>query len=101
MDSIVKNANGKPMAFLGPSGILVNSKGRTLGRMGKDGTTYYNANGAKKADPPVQQNDQRGYEHGGMNMDSTHQGMGGNHGGMDTIHRGMNHGKKGTHKGNN
>ena len=46
MDSIVKNANGKPMAFLLPGGILVNSKGRTLGRMGKDGTTYYNANGA-------------------------------------------------------
>lgn len=46
MDSIVKNANGKPMAFLKPGGILVNSKGKTLGRMGKDGTTYYNANGA-------------------------------------------------------
>ena len=40
MDSIVKNANGKLMAFLLPGGILVNSKGRTLGRMGKDGTTY-------------------------------------------------------------
>jgi hypothetical protein len=46
MDSIVKNANGKPMAFLKPGGVLVNSKGRTLGRMGKDGKTYYNANGA-------------------------------------------------------
>lgn len=46
MDSIVKNANGKPMAFLKSGGILVNSKGRTLGRMGKDGKTYYNANGA-------------------------------------------------------
>lgn len=45
MDSIVKNANGKPMAFLKPGGVLVNSKGRTLGRMGKDGKTYYNANG--------------------------------------------------------
>ena len=60
-----------------------------------------NANGAKKADPPVQQNDQRGDEHGGMYMDSTHQGMGGDHRGMDTIHRGMNHGKKGMPKGNN
>ena len=46
MDSIVKNANGKPMAFLKSGGALVNSKGRTLGRMGKDGKTYYNANGA-------------------------------------------------------
>lgn len=46
MDSIVKNANGKPMAFLKPGGILVNSKGKTLGKMGKDGLTYYNANGA-------------------------------------------------------
>ena len=46
MDSIVKNANGKPMAFLKSGGVLVNSKGRTLGRMGKDGKTYYNANGA-------------------------------------------------------
>jgi hypothetical protein len=46
MDSIVKNANGKPMAFLKPGGVLVNSKGRTLGRMGKDGKTYYNAKGA-------------------------------------------------------
>jgi YHS domain-containing protein len=46
MDSIVKNANGKPMAFLKSGGVLVNSKGRTLGRMGKDGSTYYNAEGA-------------------------------------------------------
>jgi YHS domain-containing protein len=46
MDSIVKNANGKPMAFLKSGGVLVNSKGKTLGRMGKDGKTYYNANGA-------------------------------------------------------
>ena len=45
MDSIVKNANGKPMAFLKPGGVLVNSKGRTLGRMGKDGKTFYNAEG--------------------------------------------------------
>ena len=45
MDSVVKNANGKPMAFLKPGGILVSSKGKTLGRMGKDGKTYYNADG--------------------------------------------------------
>ena len=46
MDSIVKNANGKPMAFLKSGGVLVNSKGKTLGKMGKDGNTYYNADGA-------------------------------------------------------
>ena len=37
MDSIVKNANGKPIAFLKSGGVLVNSKGKILGRMGKDG----------------------------------------------------------------
>ena len=46
MDSIVKNANGKPIAFLKSGGVLVNSKGKILGRMGKDGLTYYNAEGA-------------------------------------------------------
>ncbi len=46
MDSVVKNANGKPMAFLKPGGVLVNAKGKTLGRVGKDGLTYYNADGA-------------------------------------------------------
>lgn len=45
MDSIVKNANGKPMAFLKSGGILVNSKGKTLGKLGKDGQTFYNAEG--------------------------------------------------------
>ena len=46
MDSVVKNANGEPMAFLKTGGVLVNSKGKTLGKMGKDGKTYYNAKGA-------------------------------------------------------
>lgn len=46
MDSIVKNANDKPMAFVKQGGVLVNSKGKTLGKMGKDGKTYYNAGGA-------------------------------------------------------
>ncbi len=45
MDSVVKNANGKPMAFLKSGGILVSSKGKTLGKMGKDGRTFYNAQG--------------------------------------------------------
>ena len=45
-DSIVKNATGKPIAFLKSGGILVDSKGKTLGKMGKDGKTFYNADGA-------------------------------------------------------
>ena len=45
MDSIVKNGNGKPMAFLKSGGVLVNSKGKILGRMAKDGKSYYNADG--------------------------------------------------------
>lgn len=45
-DSIVRNANGRKIAFVKEGGILVNAKGETLGKMGKDGNTYYNADGA-------------------------------------------------------
>ena len=44
-DSIVKNAQGKKIAFLKSGGVLVDVKGRTIGKMGKDGQTFYNANG--------------------------------------------------------
>ncbi|MBK9488832.1 MAG: hypothetical protein IPO07_08560 [Haliscomenobacter sp.] len=44
-DSIVKNAQGKKIAFVRPGGILVDENGKTLGQMGKDGKTYYDANG--------------------------------------------------------
>lgn len=44
-DSIVKNAQGKKIAFVKSGGILVDANGKTLGRMGKDGTTYYNYEG--------------------------------------------------------
>ena len=44
-DSIVKNAKGKDIAFLKSGGVLVDAKGKTIGRMGKDGKTFYNANG--------------------------------------------------------
>ncbi len=45
LDSIVKNAKGKPIAFLKSGGVLVDAKGKTLGRIGKDGQTFYNAEG--------------------------------------------------------
>lgn len=44
-DSIIKNAQGKKIAFVKPSGVVVDAKGKTIGRMSKDGTTYYNADG--------------------------------------------------------
>lgn len=44
-DSIVKNAQGKKIAFVRQGGILVDANGKTLGRMGKDGKTYYKENG--------------------------------------------------------
>ena len=44
-DSIVKNAQGKKVAFVRQGGILVDVNGKTLGHMGKDGKTYYNENG--------------------------------------------------------
>lgn len=44
-DSIVKNAQGKKIAFLKSGGVLVDAKGKTIGKMGKDGQTFYNAEG--------------------------------------------------------
>lgn len=45
-DQIVKDANGQKLAFVDGQGNLVDAKtGRKMGRMGKDGKTYYNANG--------------------------------------------------------
>ena len=44
-DSIVSNAKGKKIAFLKSGGVLVDAKGKTMGKMGKDGQTFYNANG--------------------------------------------------------
>ena len=45
-DSILRNAKGKKIAFVKQGGILVDAKGNTLGKMSKDGNTYYNADGA-------------------------------------------------------
>lgn len=44
-DSIVRDAKGKKIAFLKSGGILVDAKGKNLGKMGKDGNTFYNADG--------------------------------------------------------
>ena len=44
-DSIVKNAKGKKIAFLRQGGILEDANGKKLGQVGKDGRTYYDANG--------------------------------------------------------
>ena len=44
-DSIVKNAQGKQIAFLESGGVLVDTNGKILGRVGKDGQTFYNTEG--------------------------------------------------------
>lgn len=45
-EGIIKNANGEKVAFVDGQGNLVDAKtGMKMGRMGKDGKTYYNANG--------------------------------------------------------
>lgn len=44
-DSIIKNAKGKKIAFLRPGGALEDANGKIIGQMGKDGRTYYSANG--------------------------------------------------------
>ena len=44
-DSILTNAKGKKIAFLKSGGTLVYVNGKTIGKMGKDGQTFYNAEG--------------------------------------------------------
>lgn len=45
-DQIIKDAHGKKIAFVDGQGNLVDAKtGRKMGRMGKDGKTYDDANG--------------------------------------------------------
>lgn len=45
-DQIIKDAVGKKMAFVDGQGNLVDARtGKKMGRMGKDGKTYRNANG--------------------------------------------------------
>lgn len=45
-NQIIKDAKGKKIAFMDGQGNLVDSKtGKKMGRMGKDGKTYYDADG--------------------------------------------------------
>ena len=45
-DRMIMDANGKKIAFVDGQGNLVDAKtGKKMGRMGKDGKTYMNANG--------------------------------------------------------
>lgn len=45
-EGIIKNANGRKIAFVDGQGNLVDEKtGIKMGKMGKDGKTYYNAEG--------------------------------------------------------
>lgn len=45
-DQIVKDSQGRKIAFIDGQGNLVDAKtNRKLGRMGKDGKTYFNADG--------------------------------------------------------
>ncbi|PWK17180.1 hypothetical protein LV89_04466 [Arcicella aurantiaca] len=45
-EGIIKNADGQKIAFMDGQGNLVDAKtGMKMGKMGKDGKTYYNAKG--------------------------------------------------------
>ena len=45
-DKIIQDAQGKKIAFVDGQGNLVDAKtGKKMGRIGKDGKTYYNAEG--------------------------------------------------------
>lgn len=56
-DRIIKNSKGEKMAFIDNQGNLIDAKtNKKLGRMGKDGRTYYNAAGQLAL--TVKENDQ-------------------------------------------
>ncbi len=45
-DRVIKDTNGQKIAFVDGQGNLVDAKtGKKMGRIGKNGTTYYGANG--------------------------------------------------------
>lgn len=43
---LIKDANGKKVAFLNANGTVSDANGKNMGHLGKDGKTYYDANGA-------------------------------------------------------
>ncbi len=44
-EGLIKDANGQKIAFVNTNGSLLDVNGKNLGKMGKDGKTYYDANG--------------------------------------------------------
>ena len=44
-ENIIKNSKGEKLAFIDATGTLVDNNGKSMGKLGKDGKTYYNANG--------------------------------------------------------
>jgi len=44
-DSLIKNAKGEKIAFLKSNGTLEDANGKSLGRWGKDGKTFYDEKG--------------------------------------------------------
>lgn len=44
-DQIIKDSKGEKVGFIDEKGNLVDAKGKKLGHWGKDGKTYYDANG--------------------------------------------------------
>jgi hypothetical protein len=44
-EGTVTDANGKKLAYLDSNGQLIDANGKKMGKMGKDGKTYYDANG--------------------------------------------------------
>lgn len=43
-ERIIKDSKGKKIGFINSNGVLTNEKGELLGKMGKDGKTYFDAN---------------------------------------------------------
>ena len=44
-EGLIKDAKGKKIAFLNANGTVSDANGKNLGHLGKDGKTYYDANG--------------------------------------------------------
>ncbi len=45
-EGLIKDAKGKKIAFVNANGTVSDANGKNMGHLGKDGKTYYDANGA-------------------------------------------------------
>ncbi len=45
-EGLIKDAKGKKIAFINANGTVSDANGKNMGHLGKDGKTYYDANGA-------------------------------------------------------